>query len=63
MKRIFIVEFDDELGPMWMNKDNLKTCLNSPAYCGPNLITDVKDVTDRYNKLMKILTKIVMRHK
>ena len=31
MKRIFEIEFPDDLGPMWMNKDNLLLTIN--AYC------------------------------
>jgi hypothetical protein len=40
---LFTIEWDDELGPMWMNKDNLAACVN--AYVGVN---DLKfeDVTD-----------------
>ncbi len=31
MKRVFEIEFPDELGEMWMNQDNLMLCIN--AYC------------------------------
>ncbi len=31
MKRVFEIEFPDELGEMWMNQDNLMLCINS--YC------------------------------
>ena len=31
MKRIFEIEFPNELGEMWMNQDNLMLCIN--AYC------------------------------
>ena len=34
MKRVFEIEFPDELGEMWMNQDNLMLCIN--AYCENN---------------------------
>ena len=43
MKRSFEIEFPDECGPMWMNKDNLLLCLNS--YC-KNTEFKVQDITD-----------------
>ena len=42
-RRLFAIEWDDELGPMWMNKDNLMACL--VAYC-PNTDFVTDDVTD-----------------
>jgi len=44
MKRIFSIEYPDDLGPFWMNEDNLLLCLN--AYC-KNVKFVVDDVTDR----------------
>ncbi len=45
MKRVFEIEFPDELGEMWMNRDNLMICIN--AYCdtkdGRIKTTDVTD--------------------
>ena len=45
MKRIFEIEFPNELGEMWMNQDNLMLCIN--AYCenkdGKIKATDVTD--------------------
>ena len=45
MKRVFEIEFPDELGEMWMNQDNLMLCIN--AYCdnkdGRIKATDVTD--------------------
>ena len=42
-KRTYEIEVPDELGPMWMNQDNLMACL--VAYC-PNTPFVVQDVTD-----------------
>lgn len=42
MKRTFEIEFPDDLGPLWMNKSNLLTCLTNTC---PNTIFTVKDVT------------------
>ena len=42
MKRTFEIEFSDDLGRLWMNRDNLLLCLTS--YC-PNTKFTVKDVT------------------
>lgn len=43
MKRTFEIEFPDDLGPLWMNRDNLLLCLT--AYCR-NTRFVVRDVTD-----------------
>ena len=43
MKRIFSIEFPDESGDLWMNKDNLLACLR--AYC-PNTEFKVEDLTE-----------------
>jgi len=43
MKRTFEIEWDDDLGPMWMNADNLMACL--VAHC-PNTKFGTTDVTD-----------------
>ena len=58
MKRTFVIEFDDELGPMWMNKDNLELCLKTANHVRSDLITNIEDVTERYDKLIKILIKL-----
>jgi len=55
MKRIFEIEFPDDLGPMWMNKDNLLLTIN--AYCDN---TDgkikVKDITEEVRKARNTTT-------
>ena len=52
MKRIFEIEFPNELGEMWMNQDNLMLCIN--AYCdnrdGRIKATDVTDSVVRLSK-------------
>lgn len=45
MKRTFEIEWDDDLGPMWMNEKNLLNCLHGTEKCSPGLITAVCDVT------------------
>lgn len=44
-RRMFLIEWPDDLGPMWMNEDNLMLCIN--AYCenkdGHIRATDVTD--------------------
>ena len=43
MKRIFSIEWPDDLGELWMNKDNLLLCLD--AYCTNTKFT-VEDLTE-----------------
>ena len=45
-KRIFEIEWDDGLGSMWMNEDNLMSCLCENTHVGHDLNIKVKDVTD-----------------
>lgn len=42
MKRTFIVEFPDDHGDLWLNKDNLLTCLHNTC---PNTMFTVWDIT------------------
>ncbi len=42
MKRIFEIEYSENLGTLWMNRDNLLLCLT--AYC-PNIEFTVRDLT------------------
>lgn len=51
-KRIFEIEFDEDLGLLWMNEDNLLLCIDS--YCKPGLCK-VKDITDKltFDKLQE----------
>jgi hypothetical protein len=60
VKRIFEIEWDDELGPMWLNKDSVLACLNSKLHCGPGLVNNIKDVTEEqwlYNTIKKKVLK------
>ncbi len=61
MKRVFEVEWDDELGPFWMNKDSLLACLNTKLHCGEGLILDVKDITEEQWLLNTIKKKVLKR--
>ena len=51
MERTFSIAFEDDLGPMWMNKDNLLICLNTKEHCGEGTILEVEDVTDRLTSI------------
>jgi hypothetical protein len=42
VKRVFEIEYPDDCGPLWMNRDNLLLCLTS--YCCNTEFT-VRDVT------------------
>ena len=45
MKQLYELEFNEnDLGPMWMNEDNLKLCLFSAGHTKPDLLK-VKYVT------------------
>jgi hypothetical protein len=61
MKRVFEIEWDEELGPAWMNKWNLETCLNTKEHCGDGLILNVKDVTEEQWLLNTIKKKVLKR--
>lgn len=49
MIRYFEVEWEDELGPMWMNVDNLILCIN--AYCEGEPCK-ARDVTAKVQELV-----------
>ncbi len=61
MKRVFEIEWNDELGSAWMNKWNLETCLNTKEHCGDGLILNVKDVTEEQWLLNTIKKKVLKR--
>jgi hypothetical protein len=44
MKRTFEIEFEDDLGPLWMNRDNLIICLSTSAHVGGGLKLTVQDL-------------------
>jgi hypothetical protein len=44
MKRSFTIEYRDDLGPQWLNPDNLLSCLNTPTCCGPSTILGITDL-------------------
>ena len=49
MKRIFSVEWCDDYGEMWMNIDNLESCLFSETHI-KNVQVVVEDITDQHKK-------------
>lgn len=55
-KRIFELEWDEELGEMWMNEDNLAICLYTDTHTSANLVA-IKDVTEE--KMDEIKTRCV----
>jgi len=55
-KRIFSIEWPDDLGQMWMNKDNLLLCLN--AYC-ENTDFVIEDVTDEITSLKELAEEAI----
>jgi len=46
VKKIYLIQHDDDLGPEWLCEDNLKACLFSETHIGLDLEVDVLDVTD-----------------
>lgn len=44
-KRTFEIEWPEDSGPMWMNQDNLLSCLITKVRCKESLIVSVRDVT------------------
>ncbi len=45
-KRTFQIEWDEDLGPLWMNVYNLSTCLNTKNHIGDDIGLLVSDITD-----------------
>lgn len=46
MKRLFVIEWPDDCGPMWMNVDNLILCLKSKEHIGESVEISVRDITE-----------------
>lgn len=44
--RVFTIQWSDHLGPLWMNKDNLRLCLESKEHVGPRVKLEISDITD-----------------
>jgi len=61
VKRVFEIEWKDELGPMWMNKDNLLSCLRSVDHCGIGTVLEVKDVTEEREWLLNTIKKKILK--
>ncbi|TET94000.1 MAG: hypothetical protein E3J28_03315 [Desulfobacteraceae bacterium] len=57
MKRIFELEFDDDLGPLWMNKDNLASCLFSETHIS-NVKIGIRDITNGKQKAKSAVQSI-----
>ncbi|KKM95401.1 hypothetical protein LCGC14_1188600 [marine sediment metagenome] len=50
MKRLFEIEWDDDSGPMWMNVDNLRTCIRTKEHIGRDVSLGIVDVTPKDEK-------------
>ena len=62
IKRAFSIEYGGELGPLWMNKDNLLRCLNSDTHCAEGLILAVEDDTEHVNEQEEQFAIVVERN-
>lgn len=49
--RAFKIKWQEDLGPMWMNVDNLAQCLTTKTYTGEGLVEKIEDVTDQLETL------------
>ncbi len=56
-KRLFSIEWDDDLGPMWMNKDNLAICVNAYVGVGGLEFEDVTDYVLDMNNELNVFTE------
>jgi hypothetical protein len=50
-KRVFLVEWNEDLGPEWMNKDNLEICLFTAESTRRQLL-GVTEITEEITKLV-----------
>jgi hypothetical protein len=62
IKRAFSIGYDDELGPLWMNEDNLLMCLNGVQHCAEELIVSVEDITEHVAELEEQFAIVVERN-
>ena len=61
MKRIFEIEWNDDFGPMWMNKDNLIQCLCTKEHVGDTVALKVTDITEELQKTHDLVVEIHKR--
>ena len=45
-KKLFSIEWPDELGPEWLGKHNLLSCVTSPQHIGEDIDVRILDVTN-----------------
>lgn len=50
MKKIFEIEWDDELGEDWISRENLLSLIYSPVVVGGNIPLRVTDITAQSNR-------------
>ena len=65
MKRVFEIEWPDDCGPMWLNRDNLMLCLTTAVYIGPAVHVAVEDVEaseDEMNRLKMLRAAKQLAH-
>jgi len=54
MKRTFEIEWPDDCGDFWMNKDSLMSCLTTETHVGGKAWVKAEDVTDDVSRLSVI---------
>ncbi len=53
--RAFKIQWKDDLGPMWMNRDNLLQCLRTTTHTGKGTVLEVYDITKELEDLRKVV--------
>ncbi len=56
--RAFKIQWKDDLGPMWMNRDNLLQCLGTTTHTGKGLVLEVYDITDELQDLRSVVAML-----
>ena len=54
MKRVFVITYADDLGEMWLNKDNLLSCLQQRC---PNTDFRIVDMTTELFSIQALLER------
>ena len=53
--RAFKIQWREDLGPMWMNRDNLLQCLRTSTHTGDGTVLEVYDITEELQDLQKVV--------
>lgn len=54
--RIYKISHKEDLGPMWMNKDNLSMCLHTKEHCFGGAC-QVEDITEELERILIMISK------